>query len=192
MSLYFLQISSSRLSLRVRISRKETPISYVMSLRLSVRLSACYSAPTGRIFVEFCTGNFYINQSRNPKLFKSRKNIGHFLRRPTRLYIVDSNTKSFVVRQQCIGKPLLSIATLHSFILLTAKYESTIFFIFYGKNGYANAPRWYVILTLGVLLTYLAKFRKCSFTFLHMKLKNSSSYFLKNDQFKTKMDTNTQ
>jgi len=49
MCLYFLQTSSSLLSLGVRVSRKETPISVVMSVRLSVRLSA----PIGLIFVEF-------------------------------------------------------------------------------------------------------------------------------------------
>jgi len=74
MCLYFLQISSSLLSLRVRVSRKETPISVVMSVGLSVRLSACInSAPTGRIFVEFYTGNFCINLSKNPNLVTSQQ-----------------------------------------------------------------------------------------------------------------------
>jgi len=69
-------------------------------------------------------------------------------------------------------------------MLLTAIYESTIrkdhiFFIFYGKNGYAKALRLYVTLKMGVLLTYLEKFCKNSFTFLHTKLKSSSCYFLR-------------
>jgi hypothetical protein len=71
---------------------------------------------------------------------------------------------------------------------MNQQYKGTVFFLFsMGKNNYANAARCYLILTL---LTYLAKFRKCSFTFQRMKLKSRNSYSFKNDQFKTKMDTN--
>lgn len=62
---------------------------------------------------------------------------------------------------------------------MNQQYEGTIFFFFYGENGYAKALRCYVTLTMGVLLTYLAKFRKSSFTFLHKKLECSSWYFLR-------------
>ena len=59
---------------------------------------------------------------------------------------------------------------------MNQQYKENIFF--HGKNSYANAPSCYVMLTLGVLLTYLAEFGKNSITFVHTKLKSSSSYFL--------------
>jgi hypothetical protein len=58
---------------------QKTPINFVMSLRLFVRRSACFSAPTGRTVVDFYARNFYINQSRNTNLVESRKNIRHVL-----------------------------------------------------------------------------------------------------------------
>jgi len=69
---------------------------------------------------------------------------------------------------------------------MNQQYEGTIFFIFHSKNCYENAPWCYIILTMGVLLTYLAKFRKSSFTFLHTKLKSSSWYFLRMFRWKQK------
>jgi len=68
---------------------------------------------------------------------------------------------------------------------MNQQYQGTIFF-FHGKNGYAKAPRCYIILKMGVLLTYLAKFRKSSFTFLPTKLKSSSWYFLRMLRWKQK------
>ena len=48
------------------------PVSFVMSVRLSVRLSACTSAvPTGPISVKFDIWNVYENLSRKARFFKN-------------------------------------------------------------------------------------------------------------------------
>jgi len=49
--------------------------------------------------------------------FKYVNNAGHFTRRPTFFYIVDSSTRYYVAPQQCKGN---TIVACHGFILLTA------------------------------------------------------------------------
>ena len=54
-------------------------------------------APTEWTFMKFDTGYFY------PHFVKTRKNTAHFTWRPKYIYIVDSNTKYFVVENNAKG-----------------------------------------------------------------------------------------
>ena len=87
------------------------------SLRL-VRLCVCImAASTGRSFMSVICGTLGKFVENLQIWFKYVNNAGHFTRRPTFFYIVDSSTRYYVAPQQCKGN---TIVACHGFILLTA------------------------------------------------------------------------
>jgi hypothetical protein len=83
----------------------------------------------------------------------SDKNIGHFTWRPQYVFIVKISTKFFVARHQCKGKLLVYFrGNAEHFMLLTATCTpTTIKWKHYSNNGYAKAPRCYVVGTWCIL-----------------------------------------
>jgi hypothetical protein len=116
-------------------------------------LSTCFSAcPTERIFVGLCIEDFTNICREAPRLVKSFKNIGHFTWRPQYVFIVKSSTKFVVARRQCKVKPLVYFhGNAEHFVLLTAACTPTTIKWKHSNNGYANAPRCYVVGTLCIL-----------------------------------------
>jgi hypothetical protein len=76
----------------------------------------------------------------------SDTHMGYFTWRPKHVFIVKSCTKYFVARHQSKGRALLySHGNAEHFILSTAAYRPTTIKRKHSNNGYANAPRCYVV-----------------------------------------------
>jgi len=75
------------------------------------------AASTGWSFISFIFGTLRKFVEKLQVWFKYENNVGHFTRRPTFFYVVDSRTRYCVAPQQCKGNPNVAC---RGFILLTA------------------------------------------------------------------------